>query len=270
MARSRRKSRARPAASSRGRGWRWLALALGLGVLLFITRAPIERAARELDSLSGYKRVESYAPLLREVAASTKLDPNLLAGIMLAESSGRVDAVSSAGALGLFQLMLPTARERAQLLGLSEPTRADLLRDAELNMRLAAHYLRWLERRYAGQLEPMLIAYNAGPGRLDGWIKEHGTYVRWRATRERAGDSQVLAYAAKIARYRARFAERGVIAPRYDHPPSPSSAPPVLASEVRLEPSASDTARNTEIYGPVLPPAPHVVDVPAPSAAPPR
>lgn len=258
------------AGSSRasGRGWRWLALALGLGVLLWITRAPIERAAREVHSISGYTRVEGYAPLLRKVAANARLDPDLLAGMMLAESSGRVDAVSSAGALGLFQLMLPTARERAQLLGLPEPTRADLLSDAELNMRLAASYLRWLDKRYDGELEPMLIAYNAGPGRLDGWIKEHGSYASWRATRERAGDSQVLAYAAKIARYRARFAERGVIAPVHDQPPAPSATPPLLATEVMLAPS--DTARSPGVYGPVLQPVSQLVDALAPPPAPPR
>lgn len=176
---------------------------------------------RPLLESNGYRRVEARAPLLRAVADEFDLDPNLLAGVMLAESSGRVDAVSKVGALGLFQLMPPTARERAKLLGLREPTREDLLTNAELNARLGGSYLRWLLRRYRGECEPALVAYNAGPGRLDGWIKEHGSYAEWR--REREGASQVLAYARKVLAYRERFAERGVITPLYDQPPAPAS-----------------------------------------------
>ena len=148
--------------------------------------------------------------------------------------------------MGLFQRMRRTARERASLLGLEQPSQSDLLRDALLNARLGANYLSWLERRYDGDLEQMLIAYNAGPGRLDGWIREHGDYARWRSTRERAGDSQVLAYARKVARYRDLFAARGVIAPSFDQPPAPQAAP-ALASEITT-------------YGPPAPPTPPDVD----------
>ncbi len=183
-------------------------------------------AVRPLLESNGYRRVEAHAPLLREVADEFELDPNLLAGVMLAESSGRLDAVSKAGALGLFQLMLPTARERAQLLGLREPTREDLLSDAGLNARLAGSYLRWLLRRYRGECEPALVAYNAGPGRLDGWIKEYGGYPALRKQRE--GASPVLAYARKVLAYRDRFAERGAITPLYDQPPAPLSAPSIV------------------------------------------
>jgi soluble lytic murein transglycosylase len=235
-----------------------LALLLGIGVLAWISEPELERVIREIDRTSDMRRVEQHASILREAAARNGLDADWLAAIALAESSGRIDAVSSAGALGRVQLMLPTARERATLLGLREPTREELLGDARLNALLAADYLRWLSRRYGGDLERTLIAYNAGPGRLDGWMREAGGYARWRAERERAGDSQVLAYAQKIARYRELFAERGAIRAAFDQPPAPhAGAPPVLASEVVSPPVA---------YGPNLPPATHVDPVAASSA----
>ncbi len=205
----------------RSRAERWFSRAFWLSAIAVCVWLWGPPAVRPIIELNGYRRVEARAQLLREVAHEFELDPNLLAGVMLAESSGRIDAVSKAGALGLFQLMLPTARERAQLLGLGEPTREQLLSDAELNARLAGSYLRWLLRRYRGDLEPALVAYNAGPGRLDGWVKERGSYAAWR--KEREGASPVLAYARKVLDYRERFAQRGVITPLYDQPPVPTS-----------------------------------------------
>lgn len=198
----------------------------------------------------GFRRVEAHAALIRAAAEEFRLDPNLLAGVALAESSGRVDAVSSVDALGMFQLMLPTARERAALLGLEPPAREDLLADPALGARLAASYLRWLSDRYGGRSEAALVAYNAGPGRLDGWIKSSGSYDAWRAARDAPGESQVLGYARKVQGYRERFAERGALAPPVCGPP----VPPVLSTAL-------------PVYGPPLPPASDVDSPPAPPPA---
>jgi soluble lytic murein transglycosylase-like protein len=183
---------------------------------------PLVNAARLLNDLP---RVEGHAEVIRYAAAESGLDANLLAALMLAESGGRVGAVSSAEALGLYQLQLATARDAARWLKLPEPTRADLLQDRLLNARLGARYLRWLSERYAGDLERMLIAYNAGPGRLDGWIAAAGGYAEWRAERVAAGNSDVLAYVAKVERMTERFAERGVIVPRAPEPPPDAETP---------------------------------------------
>ena len=43
---------------------------------------------------SHVQRVESHATMIRAAALESRVDPNLLAAIMLAESGGRVDAVS--------------------------------------------------------------------------------------------------------------------------------------------------------------------------------
>jgi len=172
--------------------------------------ASVARAARVTSHI---RRVEGHAEVIRFAAEESGLDPNLLAAIMLSESGGKLDAVSSAGALGLFQLQLGTAGDMARAMRLPEPTREELLTESLLNARLAARYLIWLGERFDGHLEKMLIAYNAGPARLRAWIEEAGGYAAWRAERVRAGNSDVLAYVAKVERMRERFAERGHIVP---------------------------------------------------------
>jgi len=214
---------------------RWIHRVFWLGVLAFAGWFSVERVARPVMASVGYRRVEGHAELIRAAAAEFGLDPNLLAGVALAESGGRPDAVSNAGALGMFQLMLPTARERAALLGLNEPEREDLLADPALNARLSAHYLRWLARRYGGDFEAALVAYNTGPGRLDGWIRIHGSYPAWRSENE--GESDVLGYARRVLAYRDEFVARGHITPT-----SPAGGDArVLASEVPPAPLAPET-----------------------------
>lgn len=190
----------------------WLNRVFWLGVIALALWFSVPRVARPILAQNGYKRVEAHAATIRDVALEFDLDPNLLAALAMAESSGRIDAVSPVDALGLFQLMLPTARERARLLGIDEPSRGELLSDPALNARLAAAYVRWLSDRYADDGEMVMVAYNAGPGRLDGWIRESGSYDQWRASR--SSDSPVLVYAHKVRRYRDVFAQRGVIEPR--------------------------------------------------------
>lgn len=232
---------------------RWIHRVFWLGVLAFAGWFSIERVARPVMTASGYRRVEGHAELIRAAAAEFGLDPNLLAGVALAESSGRPDAVSPVGALGMFQLMLPTARERAALLGLPEPEREDLLADPALNGRLAAHYLRWLGRRYGGNFEAALVAYNTGPGRLDSWIRTHGSYHSWRS--ESVGESAVLAYALRVLAYRDEFAARGVIVP------TAGSGAAVLSIPIQ---SALPTTVNSD--GPTAP-APENVELLSPSPA---
>jgi len=185
-----------------------------LGAVVWLTATDsgheVVLAAKNLPAIH---RVKGFREELLFASAESHVDPHLLAAILFAESSGRVAARSKADALGLFQLLLPTARERAVVLGLPEPSEEDLLSDPLLNARLGADYFSWLLDRQGGDVERALIAYNAGPTRLEAWIAEAGGYEAWRAERAAAGDSDVLAYAAKVERYRQRFQEQGLFAP---------------------------------------------------------
>ncbi|MGE4407828.1 transglycosylase SLT domain-containing protein [Pseudomonas sp.] len=97
----------------------------------------------------------------------------LVDSVIKQESSGNVAAVSPKGARGLMQLMPGTARDMAAELGLPyDETR--LTRDAEYNKRLGSAYLSKLLERYDGHQALALAAYNAGPGKVDEWLKAHG------------------------------------------------------------------------------------------------
>ena len=89
------------------------------------------------------------------------------------ESMFQVDAVSSAGARGLMQLMPGTARDVARQVGVDySPSR--LVSDAAYNALLGSTYLSAQLERYDGSLVLAAAAYNAGPGNANKWIKAYG------------------------------------------------------------------------------------------------
>lgn len=98
---------------------------------------------------------------------------NLVASVVKHESGGQVDAVSPRGARGLMQLMPGTAQDMAAQLGIPY-SETRLLHDSEYNKRLGSAYLTNMLERYDGSEALALAAYNAGPGRVDEWLKTLG------------------------------------------------------------------------------------------------
>lgn len=175
--------------------------------------APVVQAARDLFA---ERRVMEHADVLRAASEESGVDVHLLAGLMIAESSGKPGAVSHKGALGLFQLMPATARWRAAKLGLElpkeeAPLAEALLTDPLLNARLGADNLAWLLSLYDGNEERALVAYNAGPGRLKTFEAEAGGWEAWRAERRAAGDSKLFAYVDRVLRYARSFEEHELL-----------------------------------------------------------
>lgn len=90
-----------------------------------------------------------------------------------AESNGNTNAVSNKGALGIMQLMPDTARGVAARLGIPYDVKR-LTSDPEYNKQLGRAYRGEMFQRYDGNQTLALAAYNAGPGRVDGWLKTIG------------------------------------------------------------------------------------------------
>jgi soluble lytic murein transglycosylase len=111
-------------------------------------------------------------PYPTEVAAAVKLtalEPPLLYGVLRQESLFRTDAASSAGALGVAQLMQATARATARRWSLPAPTRSDLF-DPKVSITLGAARLAELIERFDAQLPVALGAYNAGEAAASRWL----------------------------------------------------------------------------------------------------
>lgn len=107
---------------------------------------------------------------------STKLasmDHAAIYAITRQESRFQVDAISSAGARGLMQLMPATAKETAGKLGVKYSA-SRLTSDAEYNALLGSTYLKAQLERFDGSLLLAAAAYNAGAGNARKWVKTFG------------------------------------------------------------------------------------------------
>ena len=82
-------------------------------------------------------------------------------------------ATSSAGAVGLLQLLPQTAKESAQKIGLAF-SRDRLTADPGYNATLGAVHLGALIADYRGSYVLALAAYNAGGAAVASWIKARG------------------------------------------------------------------------------------------------
>jgi soluble lytic murein transglycosylase len=139
-----------------------------------------------------------YRETVAEQARSTGLDEAWIYAVLRQESAFDAQAVSSAGARGLMQIMPATAQELLRELG-REPAGRGELHDPELNIALGSRYLARMARRFGGHPALAAAAYNAGPGAVARWLPASSMEADvWIATipyREtRAYVRRVLAY----------------------------------------------------------------------------
>jgi soluble lytic murein transglycosylase len=110
---------------------------------------------------------------------------SLAHGVIRQESSFDRAAVSHAGARGMMQLMLPTARETAGKMGVSYDA-GRLTSDADYNIMLGSAYFESLMSYWGGYAPLAVASYNAGMGNVRKWVRERGDprmphvdVVRW-------------------------------------------------------------------------------------------
>lgn len=137
-------------------------------------RSELENTRGDLDlarnDLSRYERLfrlsarydvpARLSEAIFDAAMREKIDPELAFRVVKIESDFKENALSPVGAIGLTQLMLPTARHYDSRL-----TRETLFK-REVNLRIGFRYLRGLISEYR-DVKLALLVYNRGPAAVD-------------------------------------------------------------------------------------------------------
>ena len=123
----------------------------GLKYKRFIRTAPASYAGA-FKYLSKNKK--KYAPIIAKAAAKYQIDEKLLHAMIQTESAYDKNAISSAGAVGLMQLMPATARRY----GVTDR------RNAKQNIDGGTRYIKDLFKMFNSNLKLVVASYNAGEG----------------------------------------------------------------------------------------------------------
>jgi len=126
-----------------------------------------------------------YAEIINSASQKYGVDANLVKAVIMAESGGNPTAQSGAGARGLMQLM------PKYFPGVNYD-------DPASNIDAGTKYLAYLQKRYNGDTQKILAAYNCGPNALD---KKYNGQIS-------ATPSETRNYVPKVIGYYNNFANK--------------------------------------------------------------
>lgn len=121
-----------------------------------------------------------YDDIITRQARIYRLDEKLVWSLIYEETYFRSSQTGDAGEIGLMQVTPLVAREWARETGFKEFERqaaenvSEFLADPERNIQIGCWYLERLRERYRGspaETAMTLAAYNAGPSRIEEWVK---------------------------------------------------------------------------------------------------
>jgi soluble lytic murein transglycosylase-like protein len=146
-----------------------------------LVQLELNRMQAIFDHSRRYRIPADMAAAIYDIALSEGIDPALAFSLVRVESGFMRSAVSSAGAVGLTQVMPSTARWLDPDLAYTD------LFERDTNLRLGFRYLRMLIEQYRGDLHLALLAYNRGPNRVDEILRSGGDPSNGYARLVRAG-----------------------------------------------------------------------------------
>jgi soluble lytic murein transglycosylase-like protein len=146
----------------------------------------------------------SYLDEIRAGSSPDGMSPFLVLAIIRQESAFDPEIVSTAGAIGLMQLMPATASWHSGLTD-SVRLRADDLRDPAKNIRAGIAYFRYLLGRFDGSVIGALAAYNGGEGRMARWKESFDPGRNPLVALELIGPRETRRYVKKVLDARASY-----------------------------------------------------------------
>lgn len=148
----------------------------------------------------------AYSDELNKAAKATQVNQTLLYAIARQESAFAADARSPAGAMGLMQLMPATAKQTAKKIGVNYRYK-DLYKPSS-NIRLGSSYLNQLLQRFNGNRALAAAAYNAGPNRVDRWLKKASANLDLDSWIETIPYRETRGYVQNVLSYSVIYAHR--------------------------------------------------------------
>ncbi len=138
-----------------------------------ISYNPVPTSYRPTNGTVNMDQNGDYNDIIKEAANKYQVPEKLIRSVIQQESGYNPNAISSAGASGLMQLMPKTASS----LGVNN------IMDPYDNIMGGTKYLKSMMTKYNGNIELTLASYNAGPGNVDKYngippFKETQNYVK--------------------------------------------------------------------------------------------
>lgn len=113
--------------------------------------------------------IKPYAEFVKEAADIYNIDENLIYSVMKVESKFKSYAISNRDAIGLMQILQPTADEI--ILEIHNDTITTKLDNPKNNIHIGSKYLSNLLKRYDNNIGIAIAAYNAGIGNVNKWLE---------------------------------------------------------------------------------------------------
>ncbi len=117
-----------------------------------------------------------YRSLIDKHAKAQGIPPDLLISFVREESGFDPIQESVANAIGLSQLITPTAKRFAE--GTNIAVSRETLRDPDLNLQIGSRFMSFLMRKWNQQISLVVPSYNAGEGAVARWMNERGDWPR--------------------------------------------------------------------------------------------
>lgn len=149
-----------------------VALNVDTGVLMqYAVGQPDSEQMRDVIKSIDNSQVVPYRDTIEKYAEMYGLDPAFVTATAFSESSFRQTVRSSAGAIGVMQIMPLTGLWIAGKIGLTDYT-VEMLLDPDVNIRMGCWYISYLMEKFHRNEKTVSAAYYAGPARVEAWLAD--------------------------------------------------------------------------------------------------